>query len=36
MIPHGTVDGAPVGLQLVAEPGADRALLDLARDFISP
>jgi amidase len=35
MIPHGTVDGAPVGLQLVAAPGADRALLGLARDFTS-
>jgi amidase len=34
MIPHGVVDGAPVGLQLVAAPGADRALLSLAREFI--
>jgi Asp-tRNA(Asn)/Glu-tRNA(Gln) amidotransferase A subunit family amidase len=34
MIPHGPVDGAPVGLQLVAAPGADRALLALAREFI--
>ena len=34
MIPHGLVDGAPVGLQLVAAPGADRALLALAGEFI--
>jgi Asp-tRNA(Asn)/Glu-tRNA(Gln) amidotransferase A subunit family amidase len=33
MVPHGSVDGAPVGLQLVAAPGADRALLTLAREF---
>jgi amidase len=36
MVPHGLVDGAPVGLQLVAAPGADRALLALAREFIAP
>jgi amidase len=38
MIPHhtvGTVGGAPVGLQLVAAPGADLALLALAREFTS-
>lgn len=29
-IPAGRVDGAPVGLSLVAGPGRDRALLDLA------
>lgn len=29
-IPAGRVDGAPVGLSLVAAPGRDRALLDLA------
>ena len=29
-IPAGTVDGAPVGLSLIAPPGADHALLDLA------
>jgi amidase len=36
MVPHGSVDGAPVGLQLVAAPGADRALLALAHEFIAP
>jgi Asp-tRNA(Asn)/Glu-tRNA(Gln) amidotransferase A subunit family amidase len=35
MIPRGSVDGAPVGLQLVAAPGADRALLAFAREFTS-
>jgi amidase len=30
-IPAGTVDGAPVGLSLVAAPGRDRALLALAQ-----
>ena len=30
-LPVGTVDGAPVGLSLVAAPGSDRALLALAR-----
>ena len=29
-IPAGTVEGAPVGLSLVAAPGRDRALLALA------
>ena len=29
-IPAGRVDGAPVGMSLVAAPGRDRALLDLA------
>lgn len=29
-IPAGRVDGAPVGLSIVAAPGRDRALLDLA------
>jgi amidase len=29
-IPGGLVDGAPVGLSLVAAPGRDRALLALA------
>jgi amidase len=33
MVPHGSVDEAPVGLQLVAAPGADRALLALAHDL---
>jgi len=31
-LPVATVDGAPVGLSLVAAPGSDRALLALARE----
>lgn len=32
-LPAATVDGAPVGMSLVAAPGRDRALLDLARQL---
>ena len=32
-LPVATVDGAPVGMSLVAAPGRDRALLDLARQL---
>lgn len=32
-IPAGLVDGAPVGLSLIAAPGGDAMLLRLARDF---
>ena len=34
-IPAGTVDGAPVGLSLLAAPGGDAMLLSLARDVAS-
>ncbi|HTP83030.1 MAG TPA: amidase [Alphaproteobacteria bacterium] len=34
-IPAGTVDGAPVGLSLLAAPGGDAMLLRLARDIAS-
>lgn len=34
-IPAGTVDGAPVGISLIAAPGNDGLLLAIARDFFA-
>jgi amidase len=34
-IPLGSVDGCPIGLSLIAPPGRDRALIDLAQAILA-